>query len=326
MGNQHCAEIGFADISGMWLPFKSGSWRSWGKRRAREKPSVAIVTCIKNEGEDLVEWLCFHRQIGISRFVIYDNLSTDATARILETVPFADEITVHNIADGFPQKAAFHDAVRRYRDELDWVAFIDGDEFIVPLGEITLVEKLAEMQARGVDGLGLHWRIFGSAGHKVRPAGLVTESFIRRAKDDFRANRHVKSIVRIGKVQSIVTQHYFRVSGRYLLDDGSGPPADFKGIAQQATFEQGFAINHYITKSYAQCMQKIARGRPRPDGSRGKYRTNSYWTSFNRNQWPDDRAAEIIAPIRDDDLRLRDEIHAGLGRASRVPEAIAPKR
>lgn len=310
----------------MRLPFSSGFWRPWGRPPVRETPSVAIVTCIKNEGEDLVEWLCFHRHIGVSRFIIYDNLSTDATLRILEKMPFADEITVHSVPDGFPQRTAFNDAVRRYRGKLDWVAFIDGDEFIVPLGEVTLLERLAELQARGIDGLGLHWRIFGSAGHKVRPTGLVTESFIRRAKDDFRTNRHVKSIVRIGKVQSIVTQHYFRVSGRYLLDDGSEPPADFQGIAERPTFKQGFAINHYITKSYAQCMQKIARGRPRPDGSRGKYRTSSYWTSFNRNQWPDDRAAEVIAPIRDDVLRLRDEIHSGLGSDSRVPEKVAPPR
>jgi glycosyltransferase involved in cell wall biosynthesis len=309
----------------MWLPFRSGSWRPW-VTRGREKPRVAIVTCIKNEGEDLVEWLCFHRHIGVSRFIIYDNLSTDATVRILEGVPFADEITVHSVADGFPQRTAFNDAVRRYRSKLDWVAFIDGDEFIVPLGEVSLVEKLAELQARGIDGLGLHWRIFGSAGHKERPTGLVTESFIRRAKDDFRTNRHVKSIVRIGKVQAVVTQHYLRVSGRYLLDDGSEPPADFQGIAEHPTFKQGFAINHYITKSYAQCMQKIARGRPRPDGSRGKYRTSSYWTSFNRNQWPDDTAAEVIAPIRDDVLRLRSEIDAGLGSASRVSEKVSPLR
>jgi len=310
----------------MRLPFRFGPWRHPGIQRAREQPSIAVVTCIKNEGEDLVEWLCFHRHIGVSRFIIYDNLSTDATVRILERVPFADEITVHSVADGFPQRTAFNDAVRRYRGKLDWVAFIDGDEFIVPLGETTLVEKLTELEARGVDGLGIHWRVFGSAGHKVRPPGLVTESFVRRAKDDFRPNRHVKSIVRIGKVQSFVTQHYLRVSGRYLLDDGSEPPADFQGIAESPTFTQGFAINHYITKSYAQCMQKIARGRPRPDGSRGKYRTNSYWTSFNRNQWPDDRAAEVIAPIRDDVLKLRDEIELELGGVFRDAEKVTPRR
>src|SRR5262245_13290225 len=96
-----------------FAPFRLGA-RTQPKRRAEgQGPSLAIVTCIKNEGDDLVEWLCFHRLIGVSRFVIYDNLSTDTTASILESVPFKDEIVVHSIAEDYPQKAAFNDALKR---------------------------------------------------------------------------------------------------------------------------------------------------------------------------------------------------------------------
>ena len=156
-----------------------------GRPATAGRPKLAIVTCIKNEGEDLVEWLCFHRLIGVSRFVIYDNLSTDATLRILDAVPFRDEIVVHRWPTNRRKKFAFRDAIKRYRDELDWVAFLDGDEFIVPLGETSLLDKLAELEAQGIDGFGIHWRIFGSSGHKVRPQGLVTQSFTRRAEDGF---------------------------------------------------------------------------------------------------------------------------------------------
>jgi hypothetical protein len=274
----------------------------------RDKPELAIVTCIKNEGEDLVEWLCFHRLIGVSRFIIYDNLSTDATRRILASVPFRDEIVVRGISGESPQKAAFADALRRYRRTLDWVAFIDGDEFIVPLGETPLPERLAGLEADGAAGLGVHWRIFGSNGHEERPPGLVTESFTRRAEDTFQPNRHVKSIVRIAKVESMVTQHYFRTSETYRLDSGGEPSSNFIGIAEEASYQQGFAIHHYITKSHAQCLSKIARGRPKPDWSEDKYRPPSYWTSYNRNQVEDDRAARLIAPIRNVVIDMRDSI------------------
>jgi hypothetical protein len=274
---------------------------------ARPLP-LAIVTCIKNEGEDLVEWLCFHRHIGVSRFIVYDNLSTDATRRILASVPFSDEIEVRTIAKESPQKAAFADALRRFRNALDWVAFIDGDEFIVPLREKPLREMLADLQSAGVDGFGIHWRVFGSSGHKARPPGLVTESFTRRAENVFLANRHVKSLVRIGRVEAMVTQHYFRTRGAYRLDDGSAPPPDFIGVTEQASFEHGFAIHHYITKSHAQCLAKIARGRPKPDWSEKKYRPPGYWNAYDRNEVEDDRAARVIAPIREEVLRLRDAI------------------
>jgi glycosyltransferase involved in cell wall biosynthesis len=272
-------------------------------------PRLAIVSCLKDEGDDLVEWLCFHRHVGVSRFIIYDNMSTDATTRILQAVPFRNEITVHQIADETAQKAAFNDAIKRYRDELDWVAFIDGDEFIVPLGKTSLVEKLSELEARGVNGIGVHWRIFGSSGLELRPGGLLTESFTRRAKDGFKPNRHVKSIVRLAAVQAMVTQHYFRVSGTYSLDDGAEPPPDFEGVVSaKPTFTQGLALHHYITKSRAQCMRKIARGRPRPSSSSTKYRPASYFDRYDRNERDDRRAAKVIRPIRDAVLRLRDTI------------------
>jgi hypothetical protein len=292
--------------------FRLGSrWRK-ARRTPRQPPRLAIVTCIKNEGEDLVEWLCFHRFIGVSRFVIYDNLSTDATQRILEAVPFRDEITIHSVLDEAAQKFAFRDALRRYRRELDWVTFIDGDEFIVPLGETSIVDKLREFEDQGVNGFGINWRIFGSSGHKLRPPGLVTESFIRRAPNGYKPNQHVKSVVKMAAVESMVTQHYFRVRGRYLLDNQTSPPADFEGVAPEATFSQGFALHHYITKSNAQCMKKVARGRPRSSQSDTKFRNPRYCNFYDRNEVEDRRAAEVVAPISENVLHLRDEIDAAV--------------
>jgi hypothetical protein len=306
-------------------PFRLGS--RWGRGdAAKKRPSLAIVTCIKNEGEDLVEWLCFHRLIGVSRFVIYDNLSTDATLRILDAVPFRDEIEVHTVTDESAQKVAFRDAITRYRGSLDWVAFLDADVFIVPLGETSLLDKLAEFEAKGIDGFGIHWRVFGSSGHIYRPPGLVTRSFTRRAADRFFANGHVKSIVRLSAVKQMVTQHYFTVSGKYLLDNGTEPPPDFKGHLPAASHTQGFAIHHYITKSRAQCMKKIARGRPRPGDSKTKYRPMSYWRIYNRNGVRDFRAAGVIKPIHAEVWKLRKEIAAQTRPATPAAEPVSDGR
>ena len=291
-------------------PFRLGSWWRAGRRASRRPPRLAIVTCIKNEGDDLVEWLCYHRHIGVSHFVIYDNLSTDATQKILEAVPFQDEITILSVAYELAQEFAFRDAIKRFRNRLDWVTFLDGDEFIVPIGGVSILDKLAELEGRGVDGFGICWRVFGSNGLLERPPGLVTESFTRRAPDNFAPNRHVKSVVRLKTVEGMTNQHYFRLNGTYLLDGGVAPPPDFRGIVPVATFTEGFAIHHYITKSRAQCLAKIARGRPLPSQSDRKYRNTTYFSVHNRNDIEDRRAVEVIAPIRDEVLRLRAEIDA----------------
>ncbi len=285
-----------------------------------EPPRLAIVTCIKNEGEDLVEWLCFHRHVGVSEFIIYDNLSTDATRRVLASVPFRDEIRVREFSREPPQLEAFADAFRRYGYVLDWVAFLDADEYIVPLGETSLPEKLREWEAAGIDGIGIHWRMFGSSGHETRPDGLLTESFTHRAPDDEPANAHVKSLARIAKVYRVVTPHYFLLNGVYRLDDGTQPPHDFRGVAARASFHQGLAIHHYVTKSRAQCMKKIARGRPLFRDGQQRFRDSNYFAAHDRNEVEDDRAARVIAPIRDSVLNLRDEIGRDCGPASRFRE------
>jgi hypothetical protein len=202
------------------------------------------------------------------------------------------------------------------------VTFIDGDEFIVPLGSLSIIDKLAELERAGVDGIGICWRVFGSAGHRERPSGLVTESFTRRALDKFPANRHVKSIVRISAIEGMTNQHYFRLYGSYVLDDGSVPPPGFKGVVRRASFQAGFAIHHYITKSRAQCLRKINRGRPMPSESERKFRPPAYFTKNDRNEVEDRRAAEVISPIRDEVLTLRSEIEAAV-RGTLPPPRVA---
>jgi len=303
-----------------FLPSRLGSWWRTGRRDTDPPPTLALVTCIKNEGEDLVEWLCFHRHIGVSRFVIYDNLSTDRTVEILNALPFRDEITVLTVSEESAQSYAFRDAIKRFRNSIDWVAFLDGDEFLVPLGSASVIDKLAEFERAGVDGIGICWRVFGSAGHRERPLGLVTESFTRRALDTFAPNRHVKSVVRMKAIEGMTNQHYFRLDGAYLLDSGISPPPDFKGIVTSASFGLGFAIHHYITKSRAQCLRKIARGRPMPSQSDRKFRLPNYFTVHDRNEVEDLRAAQLIAPIRDEVLRLRSEIETA------VQETLPPPK
>lgn len=59
-------------------------------------PELVILACLKNEAEDLVEWLCWHRHVDVDRFLLYDNESTDRTRAIIEAMPFADRIELRS--------------------------------------------------------------------------------------------------------------------------------------------------------------------------------------------------------------------------------------
>ena len=44
-------------------------------------PRLAIGAIVKNEGPYLLEWIAFHRVVGVDRFFIADNASTDEGPR-----------------------------------------------------------------------------------------------------------------------------------------------------------------------------------------------------------------------------------------------------
>jgi hypothetical protein len=45
---------------------------------------TAIVTTMKNEGPFILEWIAYHRAIGVDDFLIYTNDCTDGTDTMLQ--------------------------------------------------------------------------------------------------------------------------------------------------------------------------------------------------------------------------------------------------
>lgn len=48
------------------------------------KGAFGVVTLFRNEGPYLVEWIEYHRLVGVDRFWLYDNGSTDDGPRRLQ--------------------------------------------------------------------------------------------------------------------------------------------------------------------------------------------------------------------------------------------------
>ncbi|MEY8840170.1 glycosyltransferase family 2 protein, partial [Cribrihabitans sp. XS_ASV171] len=47
---------------------------------------ITAVTCVKNEGPFLLEWIAFNRLLGVTDFLFYSNDCTDATDRLLDAL------------------------------------------------------------------------------------------------------------------------------------------------------------------------------------------------------------------------------------------------
>jgi Glycosyltransferase family 92 len=230
-----------------------------------KKSYLCVIT--KNEGIDLAEWLLYHLFLGFDKIVVYDNASSDNTLTLVEFCRQHGEIEYIYWPKPFSQIKAYSDCVKRFSKECEWMAFLDVDEFLVLpkhkyLGPF--LESVANLEA-----IAINWRMFGSNNQKTITNLLITKTFIRRAYDDFSANRHVKSIVNTRFVDCAINPHFFRLKRKkwYSLDryKYKNPTGDLiRWIRPGKAIDCGDAsvaiIHHYFTKSEEHFMNKLNRG------------------------------------------------------------------
>ena len=94
------------------------------------KPFLGICASLKNEGDYLEEWVKFHAGLGVDRFYLYNNASTDDTAELIERLAIRYHIVHHFVGEQPGQRIATNHFLANHAQEVEWVAFIDGDEFI----------------------------------------------------------------------------------------------------------------------------------------------------------------------------------------------------
>jgi hypothetical protein len=258
---------------------------------ARHK--LAICAAIKDEGDDLAEWIAFHAHLGVDRFYLYDNDSSDRTAEILRQLAPRYNITHYRLSRQPAQKLAYLHFFEAHRFEAEWVALIDGDEYLVPEGD-SLLPYLD--RAPSCAAIAINWRVFGTAGHATRPDDLCISAFTKRGADDHAAHVLIKCIVRPHRVMRWRSPHEQLVLGHY--EDGNGERVVPFASRVAPPRYGGLAVHHYALKSRAQAEQKLKRGRPVANTRPDKFRDQSYITWYDANEVEDRSAARFAEAVR----------------------------
>ena len=239
----------------------------WRLRRKRATPTryyLAVCAIAKNEGPYFDEWIEWHHRMGVEKFYIYDNESSDNTREIL--APYVESGLVDYVYwEGQKQQlAVYDDCFERHRLEARWIAVIDLDEFIVPVKDATIPDFLKRFETFSV--VEINWLVYGSSGARTKEPGGVMERFRRHSPLCHRLNTHVKSIVDPRRVFTMTGCHEAaRISGRAA--DSHGVPLK-KGFRDREPQQDVIHINHYAVKSYEEFLSKRARGRARVDTQR----------------------------------------------------------
>ena len=275
-------------------------------------PEIGIAAIVKNEAPYILEWVAFHRAVGIERFFIADNSSDDGTSELLQTLDLLgiiEYLPFPTQAAEAPQLPAYQLLQRLFGKQVDWMEFIDADEFIVPTGPIRSVPRIvAQLVAarKKVGQISVNWACFGSSGETEASNELVIERFRRRGPEKWGVNRHYKGLIRMKAFVGVGTNpHYFRVKPGYdsihtdgspLVDSESG-----KGISQAVIWEN-MRINHYVIKSFDEFMN---RKRKRGRATTRSVRSEGFFKAHDRNDVEDESLDWIVDPVKDQILFLQ---------------------
>jgi glycosyltransferase involved in cell wall biosynthesis len=220
---------------------------------------IAICAIYKNESPYLLEWIAFHKSIGVDHFILYDNGSDDDGTELIQSSAFADMVTIVDWPQRPGQFAAYADCIARYADRFSWIAFIDVDEFIHPLESNSLRELLQHPRYAAFSEVLIFWLLFGSGGNRTRPEGLVLENYRKRVPEDSPVNGHVKTIARGSALLGAgTTPHILQTTGRTC--DATGETIVKHALHERACHEV-MVLNHYFTKSLEEWEAKLRRGK-----------------------------------------------------------------
>lgn len=258
---------------------------------------LGITSIQRNREVWIKEWVLFHYLVGFNKFYIYLHKCADDSHEVLENLSKKLDIKILIVDSNIehPQLKCYEKSYENFGDQVDWMAFIDGDEFLFPTMEDSIEVALSKFADEKMSALGVYWSCFGSSGHVKEPSGLIIENYKYKAADGYENNRHIKSIVKgnLGKLVSSADPHFFQTpEGTY----DENLRLITKGWTDYEPTYNKFCINHYVTQSRKFFLNFKSKVNP-PDGA--DKRDESFWEEHNKNDVLDTSIDRFISPLKE---------------------------
>ena len=281
---------------------------------------ITAVTCVKNEGPFLLEWIAFNRVIGVTDFLFYSNDCTDATDRLLDCLAghgivthLPNPATNRNYQMQALKAAKQHPLVKR----ADWVWVADVDEFLnIHAGDHSLAALIAA--CGDPQAISVTFQFMANAGVEAFEDAPVITQFLHSHNPDLwcaESAIEVKTLVRRDFPTDYFGAHrpfHNEDKARPAWTDGGGRPVPgpFRRLANKRRIRAFPArgarslatLNHYALRSLDSYLVKNDRG----DVNR-EHRAfdDSYWRERNDASHFDDSILRYEAPLRAEIARLK---------------------
>lgn len=296
----------------------------------RDKPTVTSVTPMKNEGPFILEWVAYHRAIGVTDILVFSNDCQDGSDLLLDRLDDLGYLRHYGNPSVIMDGARHHWTVMDYFNSLsrpkrsDWVVSLDADEFIcVNTGDGTLTALFDACD--GADIITFNQLNYGCSGKRRFDAGeLQIDQFTwcQNPTGSIRINadrRGAKSFTRRGTPVKEITNHSPVVRRRarervkWVNAANEVIPHDKRGKYVKHLDAPYYSydlvqMNHYAVRSMESFLMQAARG----DAVHATISAGlPYWRKYNQNQrqdsticrWSGAVKSTVAEMLADDELR-----------------------
>lgn len=279
----------------------------------QERGRACILTCMKNEGPFILEWIAYHKAIGFDDFIVYTNDCTDGTDTMLDALQ--ERGILQHRDNPFresgmkPQHAAMHACEKEeIIQNANWLVNMDVDEFVnIKCGDGTLDALFAAVPQANM--FAMTWRLFGNGDVEGYEDKLLVEQLTRCAPE-FANKPHqawgFKTLYQNTGFFKKMGVHRPKGLNPQLWEkiywvNGSGrklPKETYRNAWRSTTATYGYdlvQLNHYAVRSAESFLVKRDRGRVNHvDRDQGL----AYWFRMNNNADEDTSIQRMIPKLR----------------------------
>ena len=224
------------------------------------KYKTAILSLIKDENRYIENWLDYHYNLGIDKIYLFEDY--DSKSHYSECIKYGtDKIRLLRF-ERIVQKTVYEPtALRQIQllnffiqnnpEKMDWVIFMDPDEYINLNKGVNLQDFLYKY--RKYPAVYLAWKMFNANGHINHQKNDVDfyKQTTNKSIDNVGIHKH-KSFINLNKKVKILDQHTIK----------NGVTTNYKQSFYDKDMSYDYCcLNHYFTRSWEDwCYQIYNRG------------------------------------------------------------------
>jgi hypothetical protein len=248
---------------------------------------IVALVFVQNEMAYLPQWLEYHLDLGFTRFLLYDNYSTDNPFELTKLYPVEYIKIPHGWRNKNPGLWARHEMLARLRG-VDWFWNGSVDEYIRCVQDEKITDVLKDFEDTAA--LAVNWKLFTAGGKEKKEPGLVIERFTKFWHDP---SRHIKTICKPNRVERWSSPHDVVPRDDWRAVNEKHEP--FIGPFAPYFTGERIVIHHYYTMSREEYEVKCSKGMSDREGAEGVRRWDADPT------WH----ASITNPVEDDDSLVK---------------------